>query len=122
MKAYGIMLALLCFGFITAGVNELAIYQKTLPETGATMHEETVQELQSGMQAQGPNPLMTYNMILSAGKILIGGFMMLITIVPSLLAYGIPLPIAMMIQGPVWLVEAWGIYQFYTGYATQGMD
>jgi hypothetical protein len=122
MKAYGIMLALLCFGFITGGVNELHIYEKTLPEAPGTMKEQTVTDLQAGMQGQDPNPLMTYNMILSGGKVLMNGFLMLLTIVPTLMAYGIPLAIAMMIQGPIWLVEAWGIYQFYTGYATQGMD
>jgi hypothetical protein len=26
----------------------------------------------------------------------------------------------MMIQGPIWLVEAWGIYQFYTGVCHTG--
>jgi ATP-binding cassette subfamily B protein len=41
-----------------------------------------------------------------------------ITKLQMFVALGLP----MIIQGPIWLVTIWGLYQFRSGYQTQGMD
>ena len=48
-------------------------------------------------------------------------FMMFKKIIPMLMAWGIPFWIAGMIQAPITLIEAFAIYQLYTGNQMGGM-
>jgi hypothetical protein len=38
------------------------------------------------------------------------------------MAWGIPAPIALAIQTPIWLVMAWGLYEMWTGHTPPAMD
>ena len=121
MMLYKIMLALVIFGAVIGAINESGIYSVQIPETGATIEEEDVISFTEA-QDDPLNYFFIFSAIASALKVLGSAFLAVLTIVPQLKALGLDYIWAFMIQTPIWLVEVWGIYQFKTGYQTQGMD
>lgn len=121
MMLYKIMLALFVFGFVSGAINAAGIYDVQIPEAGTTIAEEDVIAF---TEAQGDalNYFFVASAIITALKVLGSAFLAVVTILPQLHALGVPLVWGMMVQGPVWLVEIWGVYQFKTGHQTQGMD
>lgn len=121
MMLYKIMLTLFIFGFVTGAINAAGIYSTDIPETGTTIAEEDVIAFTEA-QDDPLNIFFIYSAITTALRVLGSAFLAVITILPQLHALGVPLVWGMMLQGPIWLVEVWGVYQFKTGYQTQGMD
>ena len=121
MMLYKIMLALFTFGFVIGAINAAGIYDVAIPDTTTTIDEESVVKFTEA-QDDPLNYFFIFSAISTALHVLGSAFLAVITILPQLHALGIPVVWGMMIQGPIWLVEIWGIYQFKTGYQTQGMD
>ena len=122
MRAYSIMLFLLIFGWVAGGINASGLYDAQAPTSEIGIEEADVIEITEGMSSQDVNPLTMYSIIITMGNVLCSGFLALLTILPFLLSWGCPFWAAMMIQGPIWLVEVVGIYQAYTGYNWEGMS
>lgn len=131
MKLWSIALFLFVFGFAVSAVNDLAIYDATVPGpeyNGPT--EAEVKDVSEAAVNVGLSPLFIFFIIQTFAKAMLSGFLAVLTILPLfcsiLTAFGIPLlisvPIGMVIQGPVWFVELNGIYQLLTGYNETGME
>jgi hypothetical protein len=123
MKLYAIMLFLFIFGFVNAGINEAGIFDVKLPNSNPQITEAQAGQFTQGVGELNPlNPFFIYSMIVSFLKMFGQACLAVVTILPLMYSYGVPIYIGMMIQGPIWLVEAVGIYQLVTGYQMQGMD
>lgn len=54
----------------------------------------------------------------SQSNLLIRKLLSIVTIIPT----RVSLVWASMVQAPIWLIEVWGVYEFYTGHQTAGQD
>ena len=123
MMLYRVMLCLFIFGFVAGGINESGLYSTaTVPYSNVEITENDVTDLTGGVGSGAVNALFIISALVTFGKILGSAFVALLTILPILLAFKMPVWLALMFQGPVWLVEIWGLYEFYTGHQTIGMD
>ena len=122
MKLYAILLTLFVFGFVTAGINESGMFSHQMPETDIGFNESDVQEITEGTSNVGTNPVSAIAMIGLFLRVFASAVLALVTILPILMSWGCPIWAAMMVQGPVWLVEVVGLYQFATGHTMLGME
>jgi hypothetical protein len=122
MILYKIMLCIFICGAVGAGLNASGLYATAVPETGFELSEASVTELSQSVNEVAISPFTIVSILLTVGRVLAGGFIACLSIIPMLSQYGVPLIFAAMIQAPVWLVEAWGLYEFYTGYSSLNQD
>lgn len=131
MKLWSVALCLFIFGFGVSAVNDLAIFNTTVPGPEQTsIGSDEITEVSDEVMSTGLNPLFIFFVIQTVGKALIAGFIAILSILPlfcaTLSAFGIPLtisiPIGMLIQGPIWFVMLNGLFQMITGYNEQGME
>ena len=122
MRLYVILLVLFVAGFVTAGINESGMFSHKIPATDIGFNESDVQEITEGVQGVGTNPIATLAVIGMFFRVFASAVLALITILPMLMSWGCPLWAAMMVQGPVWLVDVVGLYQFATGINMGGME
>ena len=122
MKLYTILLTLFVFGFVTSGINESGIFSHDMPETQIGFSDTDVQEITGGAQAVGISPVSVISMVMIFFRVLASAVLALITILPILMSWGCPIWAGMMVQGPVWLVEVVGLYQWATGHNLLGME
>jgi len=124
MKAYTVMLALFIIGCVTQAVNtnEIGV---SIPHQEVSVNETTVSEVTdlSNTDSEG-SMFMFWNVrvMIKMMGVLMSGFATVLSVIPLLLSFGIPLSIATMIQLPIWIVEIWGIAQFLTGRQTKTME
>jgi len=119
---YKLMLVLFIFGAVIGAINEAGLYSTVLPESGATINEAEVTEITGSLSDSTVNPFTVIQILMSCGKVLIGGMLSIVTIIPTMVSFGVPLVWASMVQAPIWLIEVWGVYEFYTGHQTAGQD
>ena len=122
MRAYTIALALFAFGFVVGGINGLALFDTNLPGTATTFGETEIEDLSDGATSGGVSPLQSVAALIGLGGIFFEGIKTSLTILPFLMGYGIDPIIAMMIQGPIWLVYAVAVIQFFTGRSMKGLE
>jgi len=122
MMAYKIMLVMLIFSSVSAGLNGLGWYATKLPEQGVSVSQAHVTELTQSVGKISINPWTSYTLLQTffqfAGSALLG----LLTIIPFLTAFGVDPQIALMIQAPIWLVLAWAIYEIWSGHITTSQE
>ena len=119
---YKLMLVLFIFGAVIGAINEAGLYSTVMPESGATIDEAEVTEITGSLSDSTVNPFTIIQILMSCGKVLIGGMLSIVTIIPIMVSFGVPLVWASMVQAPIWLIEVWGVYEFYTGHQTAGQD
>jgi hypothetical protein len=115
MMLYKIILFLFILGSVSTGLNASGIFPAQMPvQSTATINQAQITDLTNS--TKGPvSPLSVISIgMLFVGSIL-GGLLAVVFVVPLMLAYGIPMYIALMFQGPLWIVEAFGVYQIVTG-------
>ena len=122
MMAYKIMLVMLIFSSVNGGLNTLGWYTQKLPEQKAIITEADVTDLSEQTSEIAVNPWTMWTVLKMVWQVIGGALLSLLTIIPFLLAYGVPFDIAMMIQMPIWLVLVWGIYGMWTGHVSQSQD
>ena len=122
MKLYTIILTLFIFGFVTAGINASGMFKQKVPESEIGFNEEDVQEITEGVQGVGTNPVTTLAAIGLFFRVLASALLAIVTILPILSSWGVPLWAGMMVQGPVWWVEFTGLYEWWTGNSVLGME
>jgi sterol desaturase/sphingolipid hydroxylase (fatty acid hydroxylase superfamily) len=122
MMAYKIMLVMLIFCSVNSGVNALGWYTQKLPEQKAIITEAEVTDLTNQASETAVNAWTMWTVIKMIFGVIGGVMLSLLTIIPFLTAYGVPIEIATMVQMPVWLVLAWGIYGMWTGHVSQSQD
>jgi hypothetical protein len=120
---YYILLFLFCFGAVTQGVNELAIFDYTVPTNGAQISNQTVRDIQSGSEQTALNPFNAIMVLVSFMKIIGMGVVAMFTIIPVIVEIftmvgmdmGTALIMAGMIQAPVTFVTLFGLFEWWTG-------
>lgn len=121
MMLYRIMLCLFTFGLIAGAINEAGIYSVAVPGSDVSISAADVEDF-AGSGDDGLNVFYIYSGVATAARVLGGAILACITILPLLSGFGVPAWLGMILQGPIWLVTIWGLYQFRSGYQTQGMD
>ena len=123
MKAYSIFMFLFLLGVVTGSVNQLGIFDYQVPTTNVnTISQAQVMDLSNTASTAGLNPFFIFYIIQTFGKVLFTGLLTCATVLPLMVSFGVPVTIAIMFQAPIWIVEAFGIYQLVTGYNMGGME
>ena len=121
MMLYKIMLALFVFGLVAGALNEAGIYTTAIPGSDVSISAADVEDF-AGSGGDGLSIFYIYSGIATAARVLGGAILACITILPLLSQFQVPIWLGMIVQGPIWLVTIWGLYQFRSGHQTQGMD
>lgn len=124
MRAYTIALALFTFGFIVGMINSIALFDVTLPDSsgGADLSESEVRELTDSASSGPLSVLQSISALFMLGGVFFQALLSALTIMPLLLSYGVHPAVALMIQGPIWLVYVVALVQFFTGRAIKGSE
>lgn len=122
MKLYSILLFLFIFGLVSEGINVSGLFDVKVPTTESNFEEANVQELTEGVANTGLNPITGFVIILTFFRVFASAVLAIITIIPILLSWGVPLWLGAMVQSPIWLVEVAGFYQLATGHNMLGME
>ena len=121
---YEMLLFLFILGAATQGINELGMFDMTIPETGVdSIGEEQVQELHSGAVSTGSSDYSTIEIVLAFMKVIGMGIVAMFTIVPMVVQWGtaIGCPMALVLifggilQAPITYVTLFGLWEFWTG-------
>jgi hypothetical protein len=121
-RAYTIALALFAFGFVVGGVNALGIFSTALPGSDMAIGESQVQEITAGATSGGASPLYPITVLFTLGGVFFEALKTALTIIPLLTSYGVDPVVAMMFQGPIWLVYIAAVVQFFTGRSIKGAE
>jgi hypothetical protein len=115
MMLYKIILFLFILGSVSTGINSSGIFPVNVPvQTTATMSQAQITDLTNS--TKGPvSPLSMITITMLFVSSILGGLLAVVFVVPLMLSWGVPLYIALMFQGPLWIVEAFGVYQILTG-------
>lgn len=123
MMLYKIVLVLVVFGAISGVIEESGFYPTHLPQSGHTgISEAQVTDLSNAASNTPINIFSSFVVLSMVINVLITTFKTVITVIPLLTAYGVPLGLAVAIQTIIWLVMAWGIYEMWTGHTPPAMD
>lgn len=124
MRAYTLALALFTFGFVVGMVNGIDLFEVKLPDSsgGGEITESQVQELTDSATSGPLSPLQSIAALFMLGKVLMDAMISALTIMPLLLSYGVHPLVALMIQGPIWLVYVVALVQFFTGRDLKGSE
>jgi hypothetical protein len=120
---YSILLFLFCFGAVTAGINQLGIFDYTLPTNGATLDNQTVKDLQSGAETTSLNPFNVISIGISflsvMGHGVVAMFMVYFTVVDVFAMFGVDGTmagvLATIVQAPLTFVALFGLFEWWTG-------
>jgi hypothetical protein len=118
MMAYKIMLVMIIFSGVCGGLNTLGWYVTRLPEQQVLLSQAQVTDLTKGAGGVNVNAWTTYTMLKMVFQVIGSCLLALLTIIPFLTAFGVPIAFATMVQIPVWLVLAWAVYEIWTGHST----
>jgi hypothetical protein len=121
-RAYTIALALFAFGFVVGGVNALGIFSTALPGSDMAIGESQVQEITAGATSGGASPLYPITVLFTLGGVFFEALKTALTIIPLLTSYGVDPVVAMMFQGPIWLVYIAAVVQFFSGRSLKGSE
>lgn len=123
-KAYDIMLALFIIGIVSTALNTIGILPSSFPAQNEVMNESTVEDITGLAQSSesNVNSLFSSIMLVKMLGFFISIFFTILTIIPFLLEWGVPMDIALMIQLPIWLLEIIFIAQFITGRSMKQME
>lgn len=114
MRSYAIALAILLFGFVAGMINGSGLFDVQIAGADYTsgIDQMMAEELTGGASTAEWNPLGGLSslgvLISTLGQSLIA----VVTIIPLLTSLGIPLVVAMCIQGPIWFVYAWDLFNW----------
>ena len=117
MMLYKVMMVLFIFGAVIQGFNVSGLGIYKLPETSEANYDNaTIMEY---VDSQTDKPAMGSFTILesiwSFMSVIAAGLTAVFALAIILINFGVPAWMAIMIQTPIWLIEAVGIYQIITG-------
>ncbi len=131
MRLWSILLFLFIFGFGTSAVNDLVIFDATVPGSNIEGPSEAeIKDITEEATTTGLNPLFTFFMVQMFLRALLSGALAILSILPwfcgLLGAFGVPLlisaPIGMIFQGPIWYVTLNSAFQLFSGHQEKGME
>jgi len=115
LMLYKVILFLFVFGAVCTGLNTSGIFTTALPvQSTASISQTQITDLTNTTQGPVAALGVVSFMAVFVGSIL-GGLLAVLSIIPMMTAWGIPLWIALIFQTPLWIVEIAGIYKVVTG-------
>ena len=120
---YQVLLFLFIFGVVTQGINELGVFDYTLPTNGAQLNESAVQDIQSGTEKMDMNPFNGILIALSFMKVIGAGVLAMFCVAPLIFSLFTmagadgtwAMIIAGLIQAPLTFITLFGLYEWWTG-------
>ena len=112
---YFILMSLFVFGAVSTMFNTAGVFPTSVPVQSQTSITQTQITDLTNTTKGNVNPLFELSFMAVFIGSFIGGIISMFYIVPLLTSFGIPLYIALMFQGPIWIVEIFGIYALITG-------
>lgn len=112
---FWIALALLVFGSVSAMISDTGLYDVGYTVPTSPFDEETVTQLTESSQSYETNPIGGVTALPTMIKTVLGGVLAIITIIPLALSMGIPLSIAAIFQGGIWLVYGVELFLWFKG-------
>jgi len=116
--SYRIAMFLFIFGFVASAMVSTGIIEDgTLPiNAPSSGDDDYYTTLGNSLQDQNSiDPFTTINILLTCAAALLNALLAVFTILPILTTVGIPVPFALMIQAPIWLIYVKDVYAIYTG-------
>jgi len=99
-------------------LNTMGWYSTVLPEQKVTITEAEVTDLTQGVGKTSINPWTMWTVLATTFGVLGGALLLLVTIIPFLMAFGVTFQMALMVQVPIYLILAWTVYEMWTGHTT----
>jgi hypothetical protein len=115
MMIYKIALFIFIISAVITGVNDAGIFTLEIPESNINQFDQAQVTDLTDTATGDVNPLFTIQFLMIAVKSIFMGMISVACIIPMLVSLNVPLWLATMIQGPIWFVEAVGLYQVITG-------
>jgi hypothetical protein len=120
---YTFLLFLFVFGTVTAGINEMALFDYTMPTNGAVLDEGVITDIQSGSEQTSLNPLNAMMIIFSFMKVIGAGIVAMFFVVPTIYTIftmvGADPTWAMIaagiIQAPLTFITLFGLFEWWSG-------
>ena len=117
---YPLILFIFCFAAVSAGINQMGLYEYKLPTTGVTAQLDDIQEINTGMVETGKNPaLLAIDQLTMFGKCIVAGLLAIVTLGPLMASYGIPASIYTMFISPLGFVILMWIGEYWLGRPTE---
>ena len=112
---YFILFCLFTFGAVTTMLNSSGIMPIALPtQSQAEVSGTQITDLTNTTKGN-VNPLFELSFLAVLVGSVLSGLLAMLTIIPLLLSFGIPLYIAAAIQTPIWLIELSGVIYLLSG-------
>jgi len=120
---YTILLFLFVFGAVTQGINEMNVFEYTVPTTGSQLDNTTIRDLQSGSETTTLNPFNTIMVAVSFLRVIGAGVLAMFVIAPTIVSIFTMVGadgtwaaiVATMIQAPLTFVTLFGLFEWWTG-------
>jgi len=117
------MLVMIIFSTVCGTLNTLGWYSTvSLPTSNAGISQAQVTELTQSTGQTSINAWTAYTVLASCFNVLGSMALNLLSIIPLLLSFGVSLPLALLVQTPIWLVLAIGVYGLWTGHILPMME
>lgn len=122
MMLYKLMLVLLIFSAVNAGINTAGLYATVMPESGHAVSQAQVTDVTNTVARASTNPWTALVVLGTLFRFLIELALSLVTIAPMLISFGFPVWLAVVFSAPTTLVLVWGAYEIYTGHVSLPQD
>ena len=112
---------MIIFSSVSGALNGAGWYYTTIPTSGGNvgMNQAQVTDLTKSSGEVTVNAWTQITQGMMAFRLIGSCLLGLLTIIPFLMAFGIPLGFALMIQTPIWFIVGWTIWEIWTGHPTK---
>jgi len=125
MRAYDILLFLVCLEASIGFVSSLNIFPVSYVDASAVQSNWNLEELEEQAQAQSviDKVMLATDMLFKALSMFFNMLVAIVAIyIPLTTVLGVPSEIALLLQGVVYVVYAWAIIQFLSGRSVKYME
>jgi len=125
MRAYDILLFLVCLEASIGFVSSLNIFPVSYVDASAVQSSWNLEELEEQAQTQSviDKVMLATDMLFKALSMFFNMLVAIVAIyIPLTTVLGVPTEIALLLQGVVYVVYAWAIIQFLSGRSVKYME
>jgi hypothetical protein len=125
MRAWDIAVLLICFNLAIGLVGSMGIFthmyytpvQQNVMDANDYMRGDinSTKDLINNQKQSNADYFSLGMMIFGAWNLFISILLSALCVAPQLLAFGMPLPLVLVIQSLIYLIDIWGIIQFMSG-------
>lgn len=114
--SFKIAVGLFIFGLVMSIFTAYGLNPENSQITYATLDEDDYIDLSEDVQNKNIGPFTAISLVFTIGGVLLDALWSVFTILPILLRLGLPLPIALLFQAPIWLVYTKDVFTYFTGH------